>query len=286
MADIIAALGMDLIQNMFAATLISGIVCGVIGLFVAVKRITFVCDGIAHAAFGGVGLSYFLQSALMATWFSPMLGAAVVGIAVALILASPRLSGRLREDSVIGALMASGMAMGVIFIALTDPAKVMVKSYESILFGNVLLVSSETVIAMATISAAILAVAAYLYRDFQVLTFDEDMARISGMNVPAMNAILYCMVAAVSVMVMNVVGIIMVLALISVPPAVALMFTKDMKRSIGVSVILSLSLSVIGLLLSIWFDRIPPGAMVTAVLVSAFAIAYMAGGRRKAAAVC
>lgn len=284
MTDIIAALGIDMIQNMFLATIISGVVCGAVGLFVVVKRITFVCDGIAHAAFGGVGLAYFAQSVLLASWFSPILGAAVVGVAVALILAAPKVSGKLREDSVIGAVMASGMAMGALFIALSDPSKVLIKSYESILFGNVLLVSSDMVLVMAIVSAIILALLAYFYRDLQVLTFDEDLARISGMKVPLMNAVLYCIVAAVCVMVMNVIGIMMVLALIAVPPAMSMMFAGDMKRAIGLSVALAVSLSTMGLMLSIVFDRIPPGAMVVIVLATAFilsyAVAHLRGGAR------
>ncbi|MDR3282231.1 MAG: metal ABC transporter permease [Candidatus Methanoplasma sp.] len=258
---------------MFLATALAGILCGVIGSYVVVKRIVFISGGIAHATFGGVGLAYYIQSVLLVGWFSPMIGAALVGVTVALVMVFPSVSQRLREDSVIGVLWAVGMAMGVIFIAMSDPSAVFMKSYEAILFGNVLLVSTGTVATMAVAAFLILVPVTYFYRDLQILTFDESHARISGINVTLMNAFLYSAVAVTCVLVMNVVGVIMVMALITLPASTAALFSNGMKETMIMSVVLSLTLSAAGLVLAVHWDWIPPGAMVVLVLAVAFAAA-------------
>ncbi|MDR3074972.1 MAG: metal ABC transporter permease [Candidatus Methanoplasma sp.] len=265
---------------MFLATFVAAVLCGVIGSFVVVKRIVFMSGGIAHATFGGIGFAYFIQSIVLIGWFAPMIGAVIVGISVALIMAHPAVSRKLREDSVIGVLWAAGMAIGVIFIALSDPSVVYIKSYEAILFGNVLLVSTEMVIIMAAMALMIIAPVIYLYRDLQILTFDESHARTSGINVTLMNAFLYSAVAVTCVLVMNVVGVIMVMALITIPASIAILFSKGMKETIILAVIVSLVLSSAGLILSVHWDRIPPGAMVAIVLTLALVISLIVSRMR------
>lgn len=271
MTDWSMILSIGLIQNMFYATFMASLLCGIIGTYVVIKRIVFVSGGIAHATFGGVGFAYYVQSVLLVSWFDPMMGAMVFAVGAALIIGSPRVNRRLRDDSTIGVLWVVGMALGVLFINLTDHNVVQVRSYESILFGNVLLVSSHDLQIMAIMIVAILAIVAFLYRDLQIVTFDEAHARITGINVTLMNKLLYVLVAITCVFVMNIVGIVLVIALLTMPAALASMFSNDMRKIMGLAIVSAAVLSFLGLILAIGFD-IPPGASIVLTLGAFFMI--------------
>ncbi len=264
-------LSIGLIQNMFYATILASVLCGIIGTYVVVKRIVFVSGGIAHATFGGVGFAYYAQSVLLVSWFDPMLGAMVFAVGAALIIGSPRISKRLREDSTIGVLWVVGMALGVLFISLTDHSAVLVRSYESILFGNVLLVSTQDLQFMMVMIVAVLALVAFFYRDLQIVTFDEIHARITGINVTFMNTLLYVLVALTCVFVMNVVGIVLVIALLTIPAAMASMFSNDLRQIMLLAIVSSLVLSLLGLVFAIEFN-IPPGASIVLTIAAFFLI--------------
>lgn len=261
-----------LVQNMFVATIIASIACGVIGTYVVVKRIVFISGGIAHTTFGGVGFAYYMQSIFMVTWFSPMMGAIFFAVTAAVILGLPSVNKRLREDSTIGVLWVIGMALGVLFISLTDHSQVTVRSYESILFGNILLVGSGDLWLMAGLTVLILALVSYFYHDLQIVTFDEIHAKITGINVTAMNLMLYVMVALTCVFIMNIVGIVLVIALLTIPAAMASMFTDNLKETMVWATLCSIIFSIFGLLIAIEFN-VPPGSTIVLVLGAMFIIA-------------
>lgn len=261
-----------LIQNMFICTAVCCILAAVVGTFVVVKRIVFVTGGIAHTTFGGVGMAFYLQSNFMMMWFEPMLGAAIFAISAAVIMASPKVSRMLREDSVIGVLWSVGMALGVIFMHYVDTSVVTPSSYEAVLFGSMVFLTKSDVYLMAAVTAAILILVALLFRDMQLTTFDEIQAKLSGINVTAMNMVLYIMVAVTCVLMASLIGIIMIIALITIPPAIANMFCNDLKEMMVSATVISLSLSLLALLISIATD-VPPGATVAIVLGIAFIIA-------------
>ena len=172
-----------LIQNMFICTAVCCILAAVVGTFVVVKRIVFVTGGIAHTTFGGGGMAFYLQSNFMMMWFEPMLGAAIFAISAAVIMASPKVSRMLREDSVIGVLWSVGMALGVIFMHYVDTSVVTPSSYEAVLFGSMVFLTKSDVCLMAAVTALILVLVALLFRDMQLTTFDETQATLSGINV-------------------------------------------------------------------------------------------------------
>jgi len=261
-----------LIQNMFICTAVCCILAAVVGTFVVVKRIVFVTGGIAHTTFGGVGMAFYLQSNFMMMWFEPMLGAAIFAISAAVIMASPKVSRMLREDSVIGVLWSVGMALGVIFMHYVDTSVVTPSSYEAVLFGSMVFLTKSDVYLMAAVTATIMILVALLFRDMQLTTFDEIQAKLSGINVTAMNMVLYIMVAVTCVLMASLIGIIMIIALITIPPAIANMFCNDLKEMMVSATVISLSLSLLALLISIATD-VPPGATVAIVLGIAFIIA-------------
>lgn len=274
MVDWIAAFSMPLIQNMFIVAAIACVLCGVVGTLVVVKRMVFVTGGIAHTTFGGVGMAYYLMSVFAVSWFTPTIGAAVFAVVSAVIMALPAVSKRMREDSVIGVLWSVGMALGVIFMSLMDRSVVTPRSFESILFGDILLVGNTELKIIAVVTVISLIIIAALFRDLQVLTFDETHAKLSGINVTAMNIILYIIIAMTCVVALNVVGIVMVIALITIPAAMSNMFTESLKEMMIVSVILSLIMAFFGLIIAIGAD-IPPGATVSVTMGVLFIVAIV-----------
>lgn len=260
---------MPLIQNMFLVAAIACLLCGVVGTFVVVKRMVFATGGIAHTSFGGVGLAYYLMSVFAVSWFTPLLGAILFAVASALIMSIPSISKKIREDSVIGVLWSVGMALGVIFMSLMDRSVVMPRSFESILFGDILLVGSEDIKIIAVLTILSLALIALLFRDLQALTFDETHARLSGVNVTALNMLLYVLIALTCVAAMNVVGIVMVIALVAIPAAMANMFSEGLKEMMVASVVLSEVMTFFGLILAIGLN-LPPGAIVSVVMGAMF----------------
>lgn len=272
MVDWSTIFSVPLIQNMFIVAAMACLLCGVVGTFIVVKRMVFATGGIAHTSFGGVGLAYYLMSVFAVSWFTPMLGALLFALVSAVIMSIPAVSKRLREDSVIGVLWSVGMALGVIFISAMDRSVITPRSFESILFGDILLVGSEGMIIVAVMALVSLVVIALLFRDLQILTFDEVHARLVGINVPVMNLILYILIAMTCVVAMNVVGIVMVIALVAIPAAMANMFTDGLKSMMITSVILSEIMTFFGLIVAIALD-LPPGAIVSVIMGIMFLLA-------------
>lgn len=277
MVDWVAAFSMPLIQNMFIVAAVACILCGAVGTFVVVKRMVFAAGGIAHTTFGGVGLAYYVMSVFAVSWFTPMLGALLFAVVSAAIMAIPAVSKKMREDSMIGVLWSVGMALGVIFMSIMDRTNVMPRSFESILFGDILLVGSESIVIICVLTFISLTVITLLFRDLQTLTFDETHARLSGINVTALNLVLYILIALTCVVAMNVVGIIMVIALLTIPSAMAGLYSNGLKEMMLASVILSIVMTFFGLIISIGVD-LPPGATVAVTMgilfIFAIAIRY------------
>ena len=272
MVDWSVVFHVPLIQNMFLVAAIACLLCGVVGTFVVVKRMVFATGGIAHTSFGGVGLAYYLMSVFAVSWFTPILGAILFAVASALIMSIPSVSKKIRGDSVIGVLWSVGMALGVIFMSLVDRSALTPRSFESILFGDILLVGIEDIKIIAVLTILSLALIVLLFRDLQALTFDETHARLSGVNVTALNMLLYILIALTCVVAMNVVGIVMVIALVAIPAAMANMFSDGLKEMMVASVILSEAMTFFGLVIAIGLN-LPPGAIVSVVMGVMFIMA-------------
>lgn len=270
MTDLAYYFSIPLIQNMFAATALACILCGTVGAYVVVGRKVAVTGGIAHTTFGGVGFAYYVMSVYGISWMSPMAGALLFSVAAAVVMVVCRRADGVREDTVIGALWAVGMAAGVVFMCYMDRSVIVPSSYESILFGNMLLIDSGKLAVMAAVSASVLAAVMFFYRDFRIMTFDRVHAKVSGMNVAALDLLLHVLIAVTCVMVANVVGIVMIIALMTVPAAIGSIVSRGMAGTMAVGVFSALAMSFLGLLLSLAMDT-PPGATVVMVLGASFA---------------
>jgi len=238
------ALQYEFMRNALLAGFLASVACGVIGTYVVVKRAVFISGGIAHAAFGGIGLGYLIG-------ISPVLGAMIFTPASALGMGLITRKTRLPEDTAIGILWATGMALGIIFIGLAPGYAPDLFSY---LFGNILTVPTADLALMLALDAVIIIIVLALYKEFLALSFDEEFSQVVGVPVGALYLLLLCLIALTVVVLIRVVGIILVIALLTIPPALARQFTSNLIRMMLLSVLFSFIFASGGLWLSYELD--------------------------------
>jgi len=263
----IEALQFGFMRNALMAGVLVSVACGVIGTFIVVKRIVFISGGIAHAAYGGIGLGYYLG-------VNPVLGAIFFSMAAALGMGLVQRKTRQRADTVIGVMWAIGMAIGIIFVDLTEGYKADLMSY---LFGSILAVPSSDLLIMLVLDLVIILLVILFYKELLAISFDEVFATVENVPVNALYLTLMCMVALTVVMMMRVVGLIMVIAMLTMPAAISGQFVKDMKKMMVLASILGVIFTTTGLWLS-YFLNLTSGA--TIILVSG--AAYLVNSLRDA----
>lgn len=250
------ALSYTFMQNAVYAALLASIACGVIGALVVVNRIVFLAGAVAHAAYGGVGLAYYLG------W--PVLPC-TVGFSAAAggVVAAATRGGLEQSDRTIGALWAGGMAFGIILLDLTPGYNVDLMGF---LFGSLLAVPIQDVWFMLGLDCAILALTLYFYKDFKALSFDREFASTRGVPVAGLHYLLLVMVGVSVVMIIRVVGLILVIALLTVPPGLALRRSRSLGTMMLRAILYSAVFCLSGLALAYWFD-LTSGAAIIAVAV-------------------
>ncbi|MEW5994072.1 MAG: metal ABC transporter permease [Candidatus Zixiibacteriota bacterium] len=251
---------------MFNAVLtgvLASVASGVVGTYVVTRRITYLAGGIAHSVLGGMGIAYYLSHVHGYTRLHPLHGAIVAGLIAAALIGLVSLKAREREDTVIGALWATGMAVGVIFIAATPGYNQDIMSY---LFGNILLVSSSELWLVGVLDLLVVSAGLLFYNQLLAVCFDEEFARVRGLRVELYYLLLLGLTALTIVILANVVGIILVIALLTLPAAIAGHFTRTMWQMMALAVVFSTALTLTGLGVS-YQPNLPAGA--TIVLVAA-----------------
>ena len=230
----------DFMRNALYASLLVGVACGLIGTLVVLNRIVFLGGGIAHAAYGGIGLAYYFGQ-------DPMLGAILFSILSALGMGLVHLRTKARSDTLIGVMWSIGMAIGIIFVSLTPGFKADLMSY---LFGSLLAVSGADLRLMAVVVVLVIAFVVLLYRSLQAISFDETFSTVRNLPVAVLYLVMLVMIGLTVVVSMRVVGLIMVIAMLTIPPATANLFLKDMKGMMLLSIGLGWLFSTIGLIVS------------------------------------
>ncbi len=246
----------DFLQRALIAGVLASIGCGLVGTYVVVRRISFVAGGIAHAVLGGMGAALFFG-------YTPYAGAIVAALIAALIIGSVSLVWKEREDTVIGALWAIGMAVGILFISATPGYQMDLFSY---LFGNILMVSGEHLQLMMVLDTFLILMVGMFHNQFNAVIFDEEYARLRGLPVNLIYLLLLAMVALTVVLLIQVVGLILVIALLTLPAAVAGHYTKTLSAMMLVAVIVGFFVTTSGMAVSYAYD-LPSGA--TMILVAA-----------------
>ncbi len=260
--------------------LFASIPFGVIGTFVVVRKISYIAGAIAHCVLGGIGLGLYLEKAVGITWFGPMQGAVLVALLAAVILALVSRHARQREDSVIGALWAVGMATGLLFIAKT-PGYVDPMSY---LFGNILLVSQSDFLFVLVLDVVVVVLVWLFYNSFLAVCFDEEFARLRGVKTGWIYLLLLCLAALTIVLLVRVVGIVMVIALLTIPASIAGNFSKNILQMMLFSTSLCALFVVLGLGISYDLD-LPSGPVIIIIAAIVYLLVLLGGKLRKKFAV-
>ncbi len=251
-----ALLDMRFLQLSALMTLLAGIACGVVGTYVVTRRITYIAGAIAHCVLGGMGIHRYVQVVNGWEQSRPITGAVIAALIAAAVIGLVTLKARQREDTVIGAVWAIGMAIGVLFIAKTPGYQTDLMSY---LFGNILLISASELQLVAILDVMVIAMVAMFYKQFQAVCFDEEFARLRGVRVELFYLLLLGITALAVVLLVYVVGIVMVIALLTLPAAIAGMFAHKLWHTMLGAALLAVLFSFGGLAISYQPD-LPPGA--------------------------
>lgn len=257
-------------RNALLAGILVSITCGIIGTLVVLNRIVFLAGGIAHAAYGGIGLAFFFG-------LDPIIGAVFFSLLASLAMGLVQQKTRQRADTLIGVLWAVGMALGIIFINLSPGYKADLMSY---LFGSILAVSSIDIWMMAGVALLILILVVLLYRGLLAISFDSTFARVRNLPVDFLYLLMIFLIGLTVVVAMRVVGLIMIIALLTIPPAIANLFVRNMWKIMLLSTILSVIFTVTGLIISYMLD-LTSGATIILISGVGFLVAYLIKGLRR-----
>lgn len=260
----IELLSYGFMRNALLAGVLVSLACGIIGTLVVLKRMVFISGGVAHAAYGGVGLAFYLG-------VNPLLGAVSFSLVASLVMGYIQQKTRQRPDTLIGAMWAIGMAIGIVFTDLTPGYKADLMSY---LFGSILAVTPTDLWLMLIVDVVVIAIVILFYKEFQAAAFDETFARVRNVPVDLLYVILITMIGLSVVMLMRVVGLIMIIALLTIPAAIGAMFLKHMNKIMALATGLSLIFTTGGLLLSYYFN-LTSGATIILVAGTAYLIALL-----------
>ena len=230
----------------FYVSALSSVSFGIVGAYVVTRRISYIAGAISHCVFGGIGLGLFLQNRVGLSWFDPMLGAILSSIVSAVVIGVVSLQMKQREDTVIGALWAVGMAVGLIFIDMT-PGYYDMMSY---LFGDVLLLSEKDLYLVAALDILVAGFSLLFYNILLAVSFDDEFAYLRGVYAGLFYMLLLCLTALTVVLLIRIVGIIMVIALLTLPAAVAGHFAKRLWQMMIYSILLCMFFSFSGLAIS------------------------------------
>jgi zinc transport system permease protein len=252
------ALQYEFMRNALAAGLLASVICGIMGTLVVVNRIVFLSGGIAHAAYGGIGLSLFLG-------WPYMIGTIGFSLTAATVMAAVSLKARHRADTIIGVIWALGMAIGIILLDLTPGYNVDLMSY---LFGSILAVPGSDLWVMLIVGMLITGFVIYFYKDLLAISYDEEFARIRGVPIRTLYFALVGLLALTIVMVIQIVGLILVIALLTIPPFIVEKYAKSLWQMMVGSSLLGAVFTVSGLWLSYAFN-LTSGACI--ILVSGIA---------------
>ena len=263
----IEALSYDFIQNALIAGLLVSMAAGIIGSLIVVNRMVFLAGGIAHTAYGGIGVAVYLGLPIF-------LGASVFAVLAALVIATITLKHRERMDTFIGLMWAVGMAVGVVLIDITPGYQADFMSY---LFGSILAVSQSDLWFMGGLLAVIIFIMTFWYRDILAVSYDSEYANLRGINVPFFYTLILVLSALTVVVAIKVVGLILVIALLTIPVYIAEKLSNTLFMMMILSGIFSSVFTIFGLWFSYEYD-IASGASI--ILVSATSLFLFLGVKK------
>jgi zinc transport system permease protein len=252
----------DFIIKGILGVVFASITAGIAGTYVVSKRMVFLSGGITHASFGGIGIGYYIG-------INPVVGAAVFGIMSALGIEYLSVKQKIREDSAIGILWAFGMAIGIIFIYLTPGYSPNLMGY---LFGSILTVTNADLFALGIMSVILMAWFGILYRTILYISFDEEFARTYSAHVNIVKYITTSLIALTIVLNIRMAGVVLVISLLTIPPNIAMLFTRVYVKIIIFSILAGFIGTAAGYIIS-YQAGIPVGATIIFTLVIIWTLA-------------
>ena len=223
---------------------------GIIGTFVTIKRIGYLAGAISHSVFGGIGLALYLQVNVGLAWFNPILGAVLAAIISAVTVGLVSLHAKEREDTIIGTLWAVGMAAGILLIDKT-PGYFNLNSY---LFGDILLISSKDLMYVGCLDTLVLGACILFFNRFFSVCFDSEFMSLRGINASFFYILLLILTALTVVLLVRIVGIVLVIALLTIPPAIASFYSKRLWQMMLYSILFCIFFTWTGLGVSYSFS--------------------------------
>lgn len=261
------------IRYALIAGVLSSVALGVIGTYVITRRISYIAGAISHSVLGGVGAALYLQVVWHWRWCDPVYGAMAAALLSALVIGTVSLAARQREDTVIGAIWSVGMAVGLLFFAKT-PGYADPMSY---LFGNILLLGRRDLTYVVALDAVVVVLGVVFYNKFQAVCFDQEFAQLRGVRVNVYYMLLLCLTALTIVILLRVVGIVLVIALLTLPAAVAGHFARQLWQMMALAIAACGLFTVVGLAASYRTD-LPAGPVI--IVIAAAAYLAVAVGKR------
>ena len=255
----------EFMRNAIIAAVLVNITCGIVGTYVVIKKLVFISGGISHAAFGGIGLGYFLG-------VNPIVAAVPFSLLSAITIGLISKKSKLSEDAAIGIIWAAGMAMGIIFINLTPGYAPDLFSY---LFGNILTIPVMDLYIMLILDSIIILIIVLFFKEFYAVSFDEEFSTVIGIPNRIIYLVLLCMVALSVVILIRIVGIILVIALLTIPSSICRQFTYNIKKLIISSIVTGVILTIAGLWLS-YLLNLASGATIIILLSITFFLSFFA----------
>lgn len=252
------------------AGIAASVTSGIMGSFVVIRRIVFISGSIAHSVLGGMGLFLWLSRKYNLAWITPIQGAIVAAILSALLIGWVHLRYRQREDTVIAALWSTGMSIGVIFIALTPGYNVELMHY---LFGNILWVTKGDLLMLICLDLVVVALVMLFRQQFLTICFDEQQAKLQQINARFFYLLLLCLIALSVVLLIQVVGAILVIAMLAIPAAIAGGLTQRFTTMMFLSVLIGWLFTGSGLFASYYLNW-PPGATIALVAALFYLLSF------------
>lgn len=258
-----AFLQYNFLQNAVISAFFASIVCGIIGTIVIEKRLVMMSGGIAHTSFGGIGLGYYLG-------VEPIITALLFSVLSSLTIVRIKRMTNTDSDTLIGIFWSVGMALGIFFISLTPGYPPNMTTY---LFGDILTVSDSDILLIIALATIVVATIVSLFNYWKGYLFDDEFLEVMGINTNFLEYFLFVLIAFTIVILIRIVGIILVIALLTAPAAIAGLYTSNLKKMMIWSVILSLLFSNLGLIISYQFN-LASGASI--ILLAGLAYLFLA----------
>lgn len=258
------------LKNVFIVMILSSLPIGVVGSFVVVNRITYIAGAISHSVLGGIGLAIYLSVVWGITFFTPSLGAFIFAVISALVIILLSLWGHERIDTAISVVWIVGMSIGLLFAFFT-PRYTDIQSY---LFGNILLLSVEDVYWVLGVSVIVVLVVYMFFHQLVLVSFDKDFSKVRRVDPNIFFSILVILISLTTLLLIKTVGVILSITLITIPPAIANMFSKKLSRIILISVFIVLVSQFFGLWMSYEFDT-PTGITVSLLLSFLYIVSFI-----------